>query len=109
MLRNAAKAALESKKAAKEQERAQSRTAMVAQARALFDTVMRTPDDKLPVKAADLDVPHTDLDAGLVVLTDGDVAVVIQSGQIHRARYDGGWVVVRRPLGSLADLGEVLR
>ena len=99
----AAAAALAEKKAAEAELAAQMRDALVGVVRA---TVSQT---LAPLDAADLEVVHVDLDADLVVLTDGTVSLAgYDRGDIYLVRNQAGWSKASGRLTSLADLGAAL-
>lgn len=63
-----------------------------------------------PLDPADLDVVHVDMDADLVVLTDGEVCLAVyDGGGLYLAADDDGWTRKAGPVTSLAHLGELLQ
>lgn len=108
MIRTAALAALETARAAEEAARQAAHDDLVADASAAWDATMLDPDGKLLVPAKKLDVVHVDVDAGLVVLTDGTTAVAIRQGEARLAADDDGWTWVSGPLANLVDVGRAL-
>lgn len=77
---------------------------------ALVDVVRATVSQTLaPLDAGELEVVHVDLDADLVVLTDGTVCLAgYDAGDIYLVRNQQGWARRSGRITSLADLGAAL-
>lgn len=87
-----------------------ARDQLVAAARLRVEA-LPAPDGKLPLagQAKAFTVPFVDVASGLVVLTDGDVALAVQGDEVRWVRLiDGEWTRASEPIRNLAELGEVL-
>lgn len=108
-------AALRAREQAAEQAAEAERAALRAQATQALRAVLVRPDgSSLTLTQAGLSPVHTDLEAGLVVWSDGTVNVAARREEgewrVYRlVRVDGEWTPrPPTPLTSLADLGAAL-